>query len=247
MARKTPNYKRQPALEAIRGILPICIEDWKRVCEGYRIATNEDLNRDPADFRRYFYERMCNKNKKVTGNSGENCKVLEAQKVQQSMLAKANSCDYGGQSSDDEGSADEAVEEDDGPVDADAPAASAKKTRLKKARTKNSLVKKRSSASGAILEVVKAFRESVASRAKDPMVNALIVLMQQNQQLLNAVVSPMRECQTGSCSSSSSSGSSSSSTYSLSSAASLYGLQNLTEVYDEDACDCDDDETVCDF
>jgi hypothetical protein len=71
------------------------MEEWKEVAIRYKMNTQEDTLRDPSDIKRYFIERLCNKNKKPTGKSGPSSKVGEAQALFRTILSKEDCDGYG--------------------------------------------------------------------------------------------------------------------------------------------------------
>jgi hypothetical protein len=70
--RGVPNYKKDVLMNIIADILPTGALAWQRVAERYRISSSENIDRDPADIKIFFIQKLCNNNKKPTGEaSGE--------------------------------------------------------------------------------------------------------------------------------------------------------------------------------
>ena len=103
--RKSPNYKTEILLRIVSRIQPASAAEWKRVAVDYKIDSHEVEERDGVDIKRHFIEKMCNRNKKVTGEaSPKNALVKEAQRLYGLILKKEGAVDYGGSGS---GSSDE--------------------------------------------------------------------------------------------------------------------------------------------
>ena len=83
-----PNFKKNIVINIVGAHLPVSSDDWKECCEAYQAATSELLLRDNADFKRYFWEKCCNKGKKPTGSSGADDSVCRAQNIYQQILNK---------------------------------------------------------------------------------------------------------------------------------------------------------------
>ena len=77
-----PHYKRDLLLSIIERRLPSGSEAWKLVCQEYQRESGEATIRDSDDVKRHFHEKLCNKDQKPTGKSGdEKDVILLAQKI----------------------------------------------------------------------------------------------------------------------------------------------------------------------
>jgi hypothetical protein len=65
---KNAKYNDSKLLSLIKNYLPSGSEDWKRIAMEYQNVTKEDKLRDYSDVKRYFIEKLCNKNKKGTAH-----------------------------------------------------------------------------------------------------------------------------------------------------------------------------------
>lgn len=93
---------------------------WQNVAILYKNRSNDAIQRDPEDIKRQWIEKLCNKMKKPTGNTGQEAKnrIFRCQQIQlailrsvdAAMLGGGEESDSGGEDSDDE---DEDSEEDD--------------------------------------------------------------------------------------------------------------------------------------
>ena len=82
-----PHYKKLVLLSIIERRLPAGAEAWKLVAQDYQRESGEATLRDYEDVRRHFYERLCNKDQKPTGKSGdEKDLILQAQKIKLKIL-----------------------------------------------------------------------------------------------------------------------------------------------------------------
>jgi hypothetical protein len=107
--RKTPNYKKDIVLNIVAAYEPVGMEEWTQVARDYRVMAKETIDRDPADVRRYFIEKLCNKNKKPTGVAAPDPITARAQKLYRAILVKSQAGSFGD-------SSDSEVEDDDDPV-----------------------------------------------------------------------------------------------------------------------------------
>lgn len=110
-----PNYKNDSLLEIINSKLPCGMEGWKEVCLEYKYASGEELLREAQDVRRHFYDKLCNKLKKVTRDSGANSKIRQAQDIYAKILRKESAMTFGEDDEDDEdrSNSNSSVNEDD--------------------------------------------------------------------------------------------------------------------------------------
>jgi hypothetical protein len=60
------NYNRKVLLDIISNILPTGADGWANVLETYNRVTGDTTPRTFEDIRRYFTERMCNRNRTVS-------------------------------------------------------------------------------------------------------------------------------------------------------------------------------------
>ena len=95
-----PNYKKDILLNVISDVLPAGQVGWTTVANRYMIATSENLLRDGVDIKRHFIEKLCNKNKKPTGESGPVADIKRAQEIYRRILVKESSSCVGGTLSD---------------------------------------------------------------------------------------------------------------------------------------------------
>ena len=100
--RRTPNYKSRILLEVIRGVEPASKIGWERVAIEYKERSQEAVLRDYQDIKRYFIQKMCNSNKKITGESNAKKSVEDSQRVYNRILAKEGAGDYGDEDDDDD-------------------------------------------------------------------------------------------------------------------------------------------------
>ena len=63
IGRGVPNYKKDVLMNIIADILPTGALAWQRVDERYRISSSENIDRDPADIKRFFIQKLRNNNK----------------------------------------------------------------------------------------------------------------------------------------------------------------------------------------
>ena len=84
------NYKKKILLEVVQDILPNGSYAWEQVAVAYKEKSGESEVRDKADVKRHWVEKMCNKFKKPTGQSG-NAEdfILKCQRVQDLIHKKA--------------------------------------------------------------------------------------------------------------------------------------------------------------
>ena len=92
--RKSPNYKNHILLEIIKGIEPAGRVDWERVAVRYQENSNEAVLRDYQDIKRHFIQKMCNSQKKVTGESSAVKLVQDSQNVYERILRKEGAGNY---------------------------------------------------------------------------------------------------------------------------------------------------------
>jgi hypothetical protein len=85
-------------LDIISNFKPVAKESWIRVAEKYQEFSKEVIVRDATDVKRHFIEKMCNKNRKPTGSSGQDDNIRKAQAVYNSILVKENAKSIGNQS-----------------------------------------------------------------------------------------------------------------------------------------------------
>lgn len=86
--RNHPNYKNEVLLAVISEVLPAGAQMWEDVASQYQIATGEIEKRDADVIKRHFNDKLCNGNKKPTGNSGDarNDLILRAQRIKLQIL-----------------------------------------------------------------------------------------------------------------------------------------------------------------
>ena len=86
--RKTgaKNYIKELLYSIIKEIEPSSTEHWKLVGNQYQELSGEDAPRDPDCLRTYFIEKMCNKWKKVTGESAPQLFVAKCQHLQRFLF-----------------------------------------------------------------------------------------------------------------------------------------------------------------
>jgi hypothetical protein len=106
-------YNDDILLNIIEGIRPISAKDWERIASAYKDSTNESVLREYAVVKRYFIEKLCNNNKKPTGEAAPPVKVARAQRIYHAILAKSGCGNYGASSDDDDDEEDELLVEDD--------------------------------------------------------------------------------------------------------------------------------------
>ena len=82
-----PHYKKQILLSIIDRRLPSGAEAWKLVALDYEKESGDATVRDYEDIKRHFNERMCNKDQKPTGKSGDDKDfILQSQRVKLKIL-----------------------------------------------------------------------------------------------------------------------------------------------------------------
>jgi len=82
-----PHYKKHILLSIVERRLPSGAEAWKLVAQDYQKESGDVSVRDYEDIKRHFFERLCNKDQKPTGKSGdEKDFILQAQKVKLKIL-----------------------------------------------------------------------------------------------------------------------------------------------------------------
>ena len=98
-----PNYKNSLVYEAVETIRPVSMLDWSKrrkkflifslisiraaAAEEYQILSGESMKRDPADFKRNFWQKVCNKGIRPTGDAGnDNSLVMRAQRLYQEIM-----------------------------------------------------------------------------------------------------------------------------------------------------------------
>ena len=79
----------------------------------YKDSTNESVLREYAVVKRYFIEKLCNNNKKPTGEAAPPVKVARAQRIYHAILAKSGCGNYGASSDDDDDDDDDDYDVDD--------------------------------------------------------------------------------------------------------------------------------------
>ena len=78
--RKTPNYKSNILLEVIRGVEPASKIGWERLALEYKEKSQEGVLRDYQNIKRHFIQKMCNSNKKITGEAAAKKSVEDSQR-----------------------------------------------------------------------------------------------------------------------------------------------------------------------
>ena len=73
------NYQNSKLMEVVERILPTSSIAWKAVCIDYKIASGETIDRDYVDVKRYWNNKLCDNNRKPTGQSAPNVEVAKAQ------------------------------------------------------------------------------------------------------------------------------------------------------------------------
>ena len=63
------NYKPNILMDIIAERKPVSNDDWVAVANYYQELSEEATVRESTGVKRYFYEVLCKKNKKVTGTS----------------------------------------------------------------------------------------------------------------------------------------------------------------------------------
>ena len=86
--RGFPNYQKDILLNIISDLLPTGALAWQRVAERYRAGSGENSDREPADLKRFFVQKVCNNNKKPTGEASGDIK--RAQDIRRRILVKEN-------------------------------------------------------------------------------------------------------------------------------------------------------------
>jgi TATA-binding protein-associated factor Taf7 len=61
------NYKNDKLLDILSLELPTGAYQWKKVAEQYKLASGEDIERDPTDIKSHFLKKLCNNGQKPTG------------------------------------------------------------------------------------------------------------------------------------------------------------------------------------
>ena len=62
------NYKNdKKLLDLVEAHLPTGGFQWQRIAQLYRIAAQEDVERDPSDLKNHFLKKLCNNGQKPTG------------------------------------------------------------------------------------------------------------------------------------------------------------------------------------
>lgn len=108
------NYNNTLLLDIIEAILPQSNEDFRPVCQRYAAAVGEP-ERDPASVKRHFWDKLCKKGTKPTGQSGDAKDfILRAQRIHAKILHKGAMQSVGGDEDDyDEEELPNAEEDDD--------------------------------------------------------------------------------------------------------------------------------------
>ena len=83
-----PNYRNDVLLTIIAEVLPVGAQMWEDVASQYQIAAGENEKRDADVIKRHFNDKLCNGNKKPTGNSGDARYdlILQAQRIKLKIL-----------------------------------------------------------------------------------------------------------------------------------------------------------------
>ena len=128
---KKPNYKAKLLLDVIEEVKPSGSVKWQEVAEKYKARSQEPDTRDWQDMRRYFNEKLCEKNRKPTGESQPKPQVARAQAIYEQILRLEGAGIYGSDSEvvgddvDDEDNEDDNEDDDIGEVVGIASAAAA--------------------------------------------------------------------------------------------------------------------------
>ena len=105
---KKPNYKAKILLDIVDRLEPIGSAQWMDVADRYKVDSGEGSLRDWQDLKRYFVEKLCDKNKKPTGESAPKPQVARAQAIYEKILRKEGCGIYG-----DEAASEDEFEDDD--------------------------------------------------------------------------------------------------------------------------------------
>ena len=88
MVRNSPNYIKGLVLKLYKEMLPSNAVSWAALSRQYQVESEEIVARDPADIKRFFIQKLCNSNKKPTGEASAKREVAKAQKIYHLILAK---------------------------------------------------------------------------------------------------------------------------------------------------------------
>ena len=110
---KRPNYKAKILLDVVDFVLPIGSVQWQEVAQRYKAESGDADLRDWQDLKRYFVEKLCDKNRKPTGESAPKPQVARAQAIHEKMLRKEGAAVYGDEISSEDGNDDEDEEDDE--------------------------------------------------------------------------------------------------------------------------------------
>ena len=107
---KKPNYKAKFLLDVVDLVLPIGRQE---VSQRYKAESGDADLRDWQDLKRYFVEKLCDKNRKPTGESAPKPQVARAQAIHEKMLRKEGAAVNGDEISSEDGNDDEDEEDDE--------------------------------------------------------------------------------------------------------------------------------------
>lgn len=110
---KKPNYKAKILLNIVDRLEPIGSAQWMEVADKYKVDSGEGDLRDWQDLKRYFVEKLCDKNKKPTGESAPKPQVARAQAIYEKILRKEGCGIYGDEASSEDEFEDEDEDDDD--------------------------------------------------------------------------------------------------------------------------------------
>ena len=94
--RTNPNYNKALFFKIVKDILPASTKGWDAVAALYKEESEEANLRDPANIKAYFIKKLCNSNKKPTGQSSASKGITRAQDVYRLILQKESAGNYGG-------------------------------------------------------------------------------------------------------------------------------------------------------